>query len=170
MEIRQVKINEVKMVQELLKETAEWLKSIESNQWEEILDGNDKYDLSKAIKKEEVYFFYNRNRELAGMFAAWKEPSEWDQLLWKKVGLSQNTYYIHRVIIRPTFRNMNYGNLLLENLKNFFQPKASELRLDCLSSNKKLIEFYTRNDFNNIGSKKNAQGELFELFSYVIDR
>lgn len=169
MKIRQAKLEEVTAVQFLLLEAAKWLKSIGSDQWKEILEGNDKHGLSKAVKKGEVYLFCNKKNEVIGMAAAWENPSEWDQLLWKEVGFSENSYYIHRVIIRPCFRKMHYGDQLLTTLKLYFQSRASELRLDCLASNRKLVSFYSKNNFSNVGVQKELNGVPFELFSYMFN-
>ncbi|MHC5229810.1 GNAT family N-acetyltransferase [Enterococcus sp. LJL99] len=170
MEIRQAKLDEVNTVQSLLHETAEWLQSIGSSQWKEILAGDDKHGLSQAVEKGEVYFFYSEKNELIGMAAAWKKPSDWDQLLWKEIGFSENSYYIHRVIIRPQYRKMHYGDQLLTTLKLYFQSKASELRLDCLASNKHLLNFYSKNNFNKVGTQKDLNGISFELFSYMFNK
>lgn len=170
MEIRQVKLDKVNTVQSLLHETAEWLQSIGSSQWKEILAGDDKHGLSQAVEKGEVYFFYNEKNELIGMAAAWEKPSDWDHLLWKEIGFSENSYYIHRVIIRPQYRKMHYGDQLLTTLKLYFQSKASELRLDCLASNKHLLNFYSKNNFNKVGTQKDLNGISFELFSYMFNK
>lgn len=170
MEVKQATIEEASTVQSLLQETAKWLESIGSSQWKEVLEGNDKHGLSKAVEKGEVYFFYNHKNELIGMAAAWKKPSDWDQLLWKEIGFSKNSYYIHRVIIRPKYRKMHYGDQLLTTLKLYFKSKASELRLDCLASNKHLVNFYSKNDFSNVGKQKDLNEVSFELFSYVFNK
>lgn len=170
MELRQVQLEDENTVQFLLQEVAEWLKSIGSSQWNEILKGEDKHELSKAVERGEVNFFHNQKNELIGMVAAWETPSDWDKLLWKKNGFSENSYYIHRVIIRPQYRRMHYGDQLLATLKSFFESKASELRLDCLASNTQLTNFYSKNGFTDKGIQENLNGVAFKLFSYMFDK
>ncbi|EOH96842.1 hypothetical protein UAY_02573 [Enterococcus moraviensis ATCC BAA-383] len=165
MELKQVTIEETKLALSLLKESAEWLKEIGSEQWSEILSGQDKHGLTNAIEKGEVYFFYN-NTQLAGLVAAWEMPTEWDRLLWKEINEVQKVCYIHRVIIRPIYRGKSYGAELLTALKRKFSGEVLELRLDCLASNQKLIAFYQKNGFINVGSSKDLNGNEFELFSF----
>ncbi|WP_181429482.1 GNAT family N-acetyltransferase [Enterococcus plantarum] len=168
MKLKQVTIEETQIAMSVLKESAEWLKEQGSNQWSEVLQGEDKHGLEEAVTKGEVYFFYNSKNQLIGMAAAWKTPTEWDKLLWKDFGFHQSACYIHRVIIRPTYRGKAYGEELLSALKRKFLDEVSELRLDCLGSNQKLIQFYQENGFVNIGSSKDSNENEFELFLYKL--
>ncbi|WP_430603325.1 hypothetical protein IGJ02_000715 [Enterococcus sp. DIV0724b] len=152
----------------LLKESAEWLKEQGSDQWSDVLQGEDKHGLATAVSKGEVFFFYSSMNQLVGMAAAWKTPTEWDKLLWKDFGFDQKAYYLHRVIIRPAYRGKSYGKELLNELKRKFSGEVSDLRLDCLASNEKLMQFYQENEFINVGSSNDWNGNEFELFSYEI--
>ncbi|OJG73243.1 hypothetical protein RV12_GL000650 [Enterococcus quebecensis] len=168
MKLKEVTTAETQIVMSILKETAEWLKDRGSNQWSEVLQGEDKHELAKAVEREEVFFFYNNENELVGMVAAWKKPTTWDKLLWAGYGLHPNSRYIHRVIIRPVYRGKGYGKELLSALKIRFEGEADMLRLDCLASNHKLVQFYGENEFTNIGSSMDSNGLEFELFSFYL--
>lgn len=165
MKLKQVIIEETQIVMSLLRESAEWLNEKGSDQWSDILKGEDRHGLADAVAKGEVYFFYNSKNQLVGMAAAWKTPTEWDKLLWENVGSNQSICYLHRIIIRPAYRGKDYGQELLSSLKRKFSNEVSELRLDCLASNRKLIQFYRGNGFINVGSSKDLNGIKFELFS-----
>ncbi|WP_170923061.1 hypothetical protein A5821_003192 [Enterococcus sp. 7F3_DIV0205] len=166
MKLEQAKITDAKTAIGLLKESAQWLKETGSDQWSDVLQGEDKHDLADAVGKGEVYFFYNSKNELVGMAAAWKVPTEWDKMLWQEFGFDQTACYLHRVIIRPLYRRNAYGKELLNALKQRFSGEVSELRLDCLASNQKLVQFYRSNEFINVGSSTDSKGNKFELFSY----
>ncbi|MBO0473014.1 hypothetical protein IGL98_000850 [Enterococcus sp. DIV0840] len=166
MKLKQATIEETQLAMSLLKESAEWLKETGSNQWSDVLQGEDRHGLADAVAKGEVYFFYNSKNQLVGMAAAWKTPTEWDKLLWENIGFNQSACYLHRIIVRPAYRGKAYGQELLSSLKRKFRDEVSELRLDCLASNQKLIQFYRGNSFINIGSSKDLNGIKFELFSY----
>lgn len=168
MELRKATIEETETAMFLLKESADWLKSIRSNQWSDVLQGEDKHGLADAVAREEVFFFYNSKNHLVGMVAAWKNPTEWDRLLWKTVGFNKEACYLHRVIIRPAYRGKSYGTELLSALKLEFSGEVSELRLDCLASNQKLKQFYEKNGFTNSGSSSDSNGNLFELFLFEL--
>ncbi|MEI5993326.1 GNAT family N-acetyltransferase [Candidatus Enterococcus mansonii] len=163
--LRKATIEETQTAMTLLKETAEWLNSIGSSQWSDVLDGEDKYEIAKAVKNGEVFFFYNSN-ELIGMAAAWRKPTAWDERLWKDQEFNESVYYLHRVIIHPRYRGKGYGKELLNALKSEFTEAVSELRLDCLASNSKLVQFYRDNNFTHVGNGKSFDGIKFELFSY----
>lgn len=167
MRIEKIQSTNSEQALDILKETAEWLKKMGSSQWADVLEGTDKHGLAEAVKRGNVYFYYD-NKELVGMFAAWKEPSSWDQLLWGAESTFSNAYYIHRVIIRPKYKGKNYGDQLLTDIKSQFKCEVEELRLDCLASNQKLVSFYSRNKFNKVKTSKDSNGELFELFSYEL--
>lgn len=169
MEIRKVRITESEKAMEILKETAQWLKDIGSNQWSDVLNGSDKHGLVDAVKRGEVFFYYN-NQQLVGMFTAWTKASAWDEQLWCNQTKMNEVYYIHRIIIRPLYRRKGYGEKLLTDIKAYFKHKATCLRLDCLASNQKLIDFYKKNDFKNVSTVKNSQGVLFELFCFEIEK
>ena len=168
MSLKQAAIKDAATAMSLLKESAEWLKETGSDQWSDVLKGEDKHGLAQAVEKGEVFFFYNRKKQLAGMVAAWKTPTEWDRLLWQEIGTHQESCYLHRVIIRPEYRRKGYGKELLAELKQKFRGQVTELRLDCLGSNQKLIDFYRRNGFINVGNAKDFNGTIFELFSFIL--
>lgn len=168
MRIEKAASTDSKQVLEILKETARWLKEIGSKQWADVLQGADKHGLAEAVKKGDVYYYYNRE-QLVGMFAAWKKPSAWDQLLWDKRANVANVYYIHRIIIRPAYKGKGYGDRLLTDIKTYFRNNADELRLDCIASNLKLVSYYSKNNFEKVGTSKDSQKTLFELFSFKLD-
>lgn len=165
MRLKQATITDTKTALSILRESAEWLKEIGSDQWSDVLQGKDKHGLAEAVKKGEVFFFYNSSNKLIGMVAAWNTPTAWDKLLWNDFEVEQNACYLHRVIIRPIYRGNSYGKELLTELKTKFKLEVSELRLDCLASNRKLMKFYQENGFTNIGSSNDSNGNKFELFS-----
>jgi ribosomal protein S18 acetylase RimI-like enzyme len=164
--LKQATKEQAHIAMELLKETAEWLRDQGSTQWSDVLNGEDKHGIVQAVINGNVYFYYDEKEQLVGMAAAWSKASPWDQYLWKAVEAQENVCYIHRVIIRPPFRGMAYGKQLLDALKAEFKGKVTALRLDCLSSNHKLLDFYKKNNFKHISSTNDNQGTKFELFSY----
>lgn len=168
MELKQAAISETKIALSILKESAEWLQAVGSDQWADVLEGEDKHGLAAAVERGEVFFFYNNSNQIVGMVAAWRKPTAWDKLLWQNYAFDQDVCYLHRVIIRPEYRGNSYGNELLNELKRQFKTEISELRLDCLASNPTLIQFYLQNEFTKVGSANDSLGNKFELFSYKL--
>lgn len=166
MGLEKVKITQTDLVNQLLMETAEWLQRKGSTQWAEVLQGTDKHGLTTAIQKEEVYFYFNEEKQLVGLFAAWEQPAAWDLQLWEKQPLTDSAVYIHRLIVRPDYHGQGYGEQLIDEIKRFFQSTVKEIRLDCLASNQQLIAFYKNNAFTTQGTGKDLSNTRFELFSY----
>jgi ribosomal protein S18 acetylase RimI-like enzyme len=164
--LKQATTEQAPIAMDLLKETAAWLRDQGSTQWSDVLNGEDKHGITQAVINGDVYFYYGENEQIVGMAAAWSKASAWDQYLWKNVEVQENVRYIHRVIIRPPFRGLEYGKQLLDALKAEFKGKVTALRLDCLSSNRKLIAFYKRNEFEHVKSTNDPQKTKFELFTY----
>ena len=80
MDVRLAKPQDVSLLDDLLKETANRLKSKGSTQWSHILKGEETEALRKHIEQEEVIIFENDN-QLVGMCYLYEEPNEWDQSL-----------------------------------------------------------------------------------------
>lgn len=164
MEIKRVAVTDSQQALGILKEAALWLQDIGSSQWAEVLQGEDKHGLANAVENGDVYYYFDKE-QLVGLFAAWKKPTTWDQFLWGNQTQIKDAYYIHRIVIRPTYKGKGYGNKLLRDIKAYFKKDAEVLRLDCLASNQKLISFYNKNEFEKVATTKNQEGTLFELFS-----
>ncbi|MGC6770494.1 GNAT family N-acetyltransferase [Enterococcus sp. LJL51] len=167
MNIRKAGLQDTKTVMEMLKEAAVWLKSKGSSQWSDVLAGTDKHNLTEAVERGDVYLF-NQNDEVVGMAAVWNLPTKWDCELWSNIGLSQDAYYIHRLIVHPNYRGKAYGSQMLKVIKAHFQNTAAELRLDCIASNDKLVRFYQEQGFRNAGTVQLENDGSFELFRCFI--
>lgn len=169
MEIRKAEWIDSDIVVGMLKDTALWLNEQGSSQWADVLEGTDKHDLLGAIKKGDVYLF-TVAQQVVGMAAVWNTPTDWDKELWQSLDFPERSYYIHRLIVHPAYRGKSYGSQMLTILKSHFSDIADELRLDCISTNPKLISLYSRNGFTNKGTVKESKGGEFELFSYQINQ
>lgn len=168
MGLKKVDVVETEKAVEILRETAEWLQRRGSLQWAEVLDGKDKHGLAEAIKNGEVYFYFNQKNQLAGMLAAWNKPTAWDQQLWQKQQKTNSAIYIHRLLVRPNYRGKGYGKQMLDEVKELFHSKVTEIRLDCLASNEQLIAFYKGNGFRQVGTGKDLLNIKFELFAFFV--
>ncbi|MCB5951499.1 GNAT family N-acetyltransferase [Enterococcus sp. BWT-B8] len=168
MEMHRVLKEEADIAINIMKDTALWLQSKGSQQWSDVLEGTDKHDLKGAVQRGDVYFF-TVNQKIVGMAAVWNTPTLWDQKLWKVSRQAEKIFYIHRLIVHPDYRGLNYGTEMLKKIKVYFESIAVELRLDCISSNKKLIYFYRNNGFTNKGSIKISETDEFELFSQLLN-
>lgn len=167
MELILVEERESSIALNMLRETAVWLHKLGSSQWEELLKGEDKHGVVEAIKEEQVYFL-RKKEEILGLVILRSEPSSWDKYLWQEYENKKNVYYLHRLMIRPKYGGKKYGEQLLNLVKNKASKEVTEIRLDCLSSNEILRNYYKKNGFENIGWTADKTGIIFELFRYVI--
>lgn len=165
MEMIQALPQQTTFVETIMREKAQWLHEIGSNQWSDLLNGHDKHGMKQAIERGEVYLFQEQG-EIIGMVALWERPTAWDRDLWGERADEQRFLYIHRLIVRNEFAGRGFGEQMLNEIKRFAQAKEVDLRLDCLATNPTLLAFYERNQFVKAGRKQINQGTFFQLFEY----
>lgn len=165
MEMIQAIPQQTTFVETIMREKAQWLHEIGSDQWSDLLSGHDKHGMKQAIERGEVYLFHVQG-EIVGMVALWKQPTAWDRDLWGERADNQNVLYIHRLIVRNEFSGRGLGEQMLNEIKQFAQASEADLRLDCLAMNPTLLAFYERNHFVKTGQKQINQGTFFQLFEH----
>ena len=92
-------------VMRLLVNTAEWLLSKGSTQWNGLLKGEDSCNTPEAISRGEVYIF-KQDLRTAGMVMLLKEPNAWDRELWGERALDGSAIYLHRLAVDRKFAGM----------------------------------------------------------------
>ncbi|MEG0285339.1 MULTISPECIES: GNAT family N-acetyltransferase [Vagococcus] len=158
MDVRLAKPQDVSLLDDLLKETANRLKSKGSTQWSHILKGEETEALRKHIEQEEVIIFENDN-QLVGMCYLYEEPNEWDQSLWG-LEAEKGSYYLHKVVVSDLFIGKNMGSKVLENLFKWIEKHQGKVvRLDC-----KADVFYLNKLYQQVGFKfiKTCKAGAFE--------
>lgn len=169
--IHRAKPEDVKMIDNLLKETALWLKSIGSLQWNGILEGKDNHDTASAIDRGEV-FYGTLNTEVIGMFILWNRQSKWDAALWG-ADSSDDYYYLHRLNIKRDKAGKGISHLMINAAKEHaLTDQKKAVRLDCIADNEFLNQMYLKEKFDFVNCKKNFDaGEQindFNLYQYTL--
>lgn len=169
--LHQAKPENLEMIDKLLKETALWLKSKGSLQWNGILEGKDNHDTASAIVRGEV-FYGTIDNELVGMFILWDHQSEWDAALWEE-NLSNDFYYLHRLNIKRDKAGMGVPHLMINAAKEYAQKEQKKaLRLDCIAENEFLNQMYQKEKFEFFNCVKdvNAGEQIndFNLYQYKL--
>lgn len=169
--LHQAKTEHLEMIEVLLKETALWLKSKGSLQWNGILEGKDNHDTASAIDRGEV-FYGTLDNELVGMFILWEHQSEWDAALW---GTDQGNdfYYLHRLNIKREKAGMGIPQMMINAAKDYAEKKQKRaLRLDCIAENEFLNRMYRNENFELVDCKEdfNAGEQIndFNLYQYQL--
>ncbi|UVI27591.1 GNAT family N-acetyltransferase [Paenibacillus spongiae] len=137
-------------IQELLVQTARWLKSRGSLQWGGLLAGIDSHDTAGSILRGNV-FVCKEGDTLAGMMMLLPEPSEWDRQLWGEEG-HEGAIYLHRLAINRDYAGRGLGRDMMQWAEQGIRfPGKDRIRLDCIADNPALNDFYTRIGYEFMG-------------------
>jgi hypothetical protein len=130
-------------IMNLLLDTALWLQSKGSTQWQQLLEGHDSHDTKNAIRRGEVLAFKSKGR-LAAIIILMQTPSPWDLELWGDQDSQLNdAVYLHRLAINREFANKGLGLAILEFVHQSMNfSNKTLLRLDCVANNEKLDKLY----------------------------
>ena len=132
----------------MLKQVAQWMKDNDINQWRFLLEGGDDEEIEQAIFNQETYIVL-KDSEIMATFTLLSEPSEWDMHIWGS-DISSKSLYLHRLAILPAYMKRGIGQSILTWIENNANDKEY-LKLDCVTDNIKLNDFYKCNDFDLIG-------------------
>ncbi len=94
---------------------------------------------------DDAYLIYLEN-ELAGTVTL-----QWEDRLWGEQ--PPNAGYIHKLAVKQRFRGLKIGEqVVLWALSKVKERNCEFLRLDCLTSNSKLCQYYEKQGFLQVGS------------------
>ncbi len=149
LQIRLAKDSETMEIIQLLKGAASWLKSEEIDQWSYLLSGGEDLDIERAILNNETYVAkYDNN--LIGTFTLSAVQSEWDLDLWGNK--EDSSLYLHRLAVNNQYRGQGLGCEIIQWIEEEFSGRYMYLRLDCVSNNPRLNQFYQDCRFKLAGS------------------
>lgn len=148
-------------VQQLLFQTAKWLKSKQLTQWNALLEGKDVHNTKEAINNKYVVVFRS-SEELLGTVTLFHIPSPWDKELWED---AEPALYVHRIAVNRAFSGQGYGHKIMQWIEYGLEhEKPYKLRLDCVATSQALNDFYSNLGFKLMGSKNG-----FNLYQKIID-
>lgn len=148
-------------IMRLLVNTAEWLLSKGSTQWNGLLRGEDSHNTPEAINRGDVYIF-KQDRRIAGMVMLLTEPSPWDRELWGEQGLDGTAVYLHRLAIDRKFAGQDVGKQIMTWAEDAVPTRLGKrlIRLDCQTGIRKLNDFYSGLGYSYVGESVNASGSF----------
>ncbi|ALC90534.1 acetyltransferase [Bacillus sp. FJAT-18017] len=132
----------------MLKLIAQWMKDKDINQWRFLLEGGDDEEIEQAIINQETYIVL-KDKDIVGTFTLLSHQSEWDRHIWGS-DLSSKSLYLHRLAIIPADMKKGIGKCILAWIQDNVSDKEY-LRLDCVTDNSKLNNFYMNNGFELVG-------------------
>lgn len=105
--------------------------------------------VEEGIENKEFYFLKNSDDDILGMVRILKE----DLLYWGKQ--KDKSLYVHSLVIREKFNKKGLGKIILEKIEGLGKKEEYRyLRLDAVSSNTKLCEYYEKQGFKKVGKKE----------------
>lgn len=163
--------NDLELIKGILKQTAQWLKSIGSTQWSEILEGKDNHNTPLAIERGEVYYATVDNK-IAGMFILWNKQSHWDREMWGN-DTEQEWLYLHRVNIIRQYAGTTVVKQMIEAAKQIaVEKQARGIRLDCMAEKSYLNDLYQESGFSFVKRIKEYDTGVekadFNLYNYTL--
>ena len=134
-------IKELDNILKLYKERMLWFKLKGIEQWSKYLTNHPKEQFAQVIEKGDYYILRKENEIIAG-FEISTDSHFWDDN-------KSNAYYLYKVVSKVGYKNI--GNEIFKIAKSITKiNKKDYLRLDCLSSNKKLNELYEKHGFKYV--------------------
>lgn len=163
--------NDLVLIQGILKQTAQWLHSIGSSQWSEILEGKDNHNTPLAIERGEVYYA-TVDDQVTGMFILWNKQSKWDEEMWG-YDRNQEWLYLHRVNIVRKYAGTSVVHQMIEEAKKIAVKKQVRgIRLDCMAEKSYLNNLYQDIGFSFVERIKNYDTGVekvdFNLYHYLV--
>lgn len=133
--------NELDKILEVYSERMQWFKNKEIKQWGKYLEHHPKSEFEEVIKKDD-YFILEKNNEIIAGFELSTNSKYWNDCKTK-------AYYIYKLVTKVG--NKDIGNIVFDICKDLAKTNNKEyLRLDCLSTNKKLNDIYEKHHFKLI--------------------
>ncbi|BCE00020.1 GNAT family N-acetyltransferase [Marinicellulosiphila megalodicopiae] len=161
MDIRQSTQQDVEKIFELLICTANWLKDICPQQWPMDWLLSKRQELKQSIEDGQFYIV-----EIEDKMAAIFEIKTQSEPVWNHN--KRNAYYVHKLAVDQKYKKMNLGPKIIRTIFDMAkQNKIPVVRLDCVSANSFLKQFYLDQGFSLMGSADD-EGEEVLLFEYVI--
>lgn len=148
-QIRTAHSEESILIVHMLKEVARWLKEKEIDQWQYLLAGGDDEEIIQAVNNKNTYIILKEN-EMIGTFTLSAIQSEWDRHIFGEDVFS-DSLYLHRLAIIPKYMKSGIGEKALIWIQENKHADKKFLKLDCVTNNTKLNNFYKNNGFEHFG-------------------
>ncbi len=159
--IKTATLKDKEQILDILYEIAVHLKSKQITQWLEWITPT-KTDLKwiEDLINNDSFYLIIADNSTVGIFSL----SDQDDKYWGKS--IEKSKYLHSLAVLPHYKNNQFGKNVIDLLKLDLKEKNyTFLRLDCISSNKKLKQYYLNQGFNEVGLT-NVGVSSFTLMEY----
>jgi ribosomal protein S18 acetylase RimI-like enzyme len=155
-DVRPPTFDESADILELWQESGKWLQAKGIDQWNpesfKIEDVLDYFENGSEV------FLAKLNGKIAGTFIiCWSDPDIWEELD------NIETGYIHKLTVNRILKGLGIGQFLLSWAEEYLNGKDKKLlRLDCMTKNIRLNQYYQELGYRYIRSKIDWNINLYE--------
>ena len=137
------KHKDLEMIIAILNNMAKILQSKNVSQWTQWLDPQPRdIEWIRGKINDNAFFFVHIENEMAGMFSL----SDTDEKYWGKQNVKAK--YLHSLTTLPKFKGQSFGKKVIAKIKqNLLHTDCKYLRLDCISTNSTLKNYYQSQGF-----------------------
>lgn len=156
---KKAKLDELDKILVIYSERTKWFKDKKINQWSKYLEHHPRKEFQKAIK-EGYFFLLKKNKKIIACFEL-----SYDSKYWKDS--NSQVIYIYKIVTKIESKKL--GSIIFEICKDIAKTNNKKrLRLDCLSTNKKLNAIYENYGFKLIRTGCEDYYH-YSLREYIID-
>ncbi|WP_077319460.1 GNAT family N-acetyltransferase [Virgibacillus proomii] len=149
--IRKATLADREEVLTILKNAAQWIQKQGINQWAYLLSGKEDDAIETDIRTG-ITYMVELDKEAVATFSLSSEQNEWDRRLWGK--LEDHAFYLHRLAVHRDHGGKQIGEKVLNCISKQAVKIGAVIRLDCVSDNPRLNDFYQKNGFTFLHYRK----------------
>ena len=144
-ELKKANIIDIDEIINMYAERMRWFKENEIKQWSKYLTNHSKSEFEQAIENGNYYILTKNDNIIAG-FEISTDSHYWNDD-------TTNAYYLYKIVVKVGYKNI--GKEIFEFAKQIAKEnKKDYLRIDCVSSNKKLNQIYNKHGFEYVREGK----------------
>ena len=142
------KISEIPEIMSLTRACAQAMIVQKIYQWNEHYPSQDAF--INDIARDELHVLKNNEIIIGCVVISTFMDEEYEPIQW--LTPTANNYYIHRLAVHPNFQKQGYARKLMDYAEAFAKAKkATSIRLDTFSQNKRNQRFYEARGYQRLG-------------------
>ncbi len=143
------KISEIPEIMSLTRACAQAMIAQNIYQWNEFYPSPEAF--ANDIQRKELYLLKKKNAIVGTLVISTHMDDEYKPIQW--LTPSENNYYIHRLAVHPTAQGQGLGQQLMDYAEAFAKAKkATSIRLDTFSQNRRNQRFYEARGYQKLGN------------------
>ncbi len=141
------KISEIPEILSLTKACARAMIAQDIYQWNEHYPSREAFE--KDITRKELYVLKKKNQIIGTLVISSFMDDEYIPIQW--LTPNKNNLYIHRLSVHPNYQGNGYAQQLMDYAEAFAKAeKATSIRLDTFSQNKRNQRFYEKRGYKRL--------------------